>query len=56
MKCARCGRLTLKPLLIIAELAYGAKCAKKMFVIEKRKKKTQVERDKYTMDLFKNEQ
>lgn len=54
MKCARCGRLTFKPLLIIAGLAYGSKCAKKMFVIEKIRKTKQAERDNLTMDLFKN--
>lgn len=54
MRCTRCGRLTLKPALILAGLAYGPTCAKKMFLIEKRKqpKKQQVERDTKTMDLF----
>lgn len=57
MQCTRCGRLTLKPALILAGLAYGPTCAKKMFVIEKRKqpKKQQVERDTKTMDLFADE-
>lgn len=57
MQCTRCGRLTLKPALIVAGRAIGPTCAKIMglFAGKVQKTKIKVNRDTVTMDLFTNE-
>ena len=57
-KCARCGRITLKPALFIGVLPIGPVCARKAGLLQSKRRRGMVEtgscaqRDDRTMDLF----
>lgn len=52
-RCARCGRVTFLPAVVIGNQPFGRVCARKAGLIEpKRRRASDVERDTKTMDLF----
>ena len=46
LHCARCGRVTLHPAVVIGVLPFGRVCARKAGLVEPKR------RDARTMDLF----
>lgn len=53
-RCARCGRVTFLPAVVIGTQPFGRVCARKAGLIEpkRRRSASEVERDTKTMDLF----
>lgn len=56
-RCARCGRVTLNPAVLIGRAVFGPSCAKKAGLIEVKQRRLQLEtdapvRDALTGDLF----
>ena len=53
-RCARCGRVTFLPAVVIGTQPFGRVCARKAGLIEakRRGRASEVERDTKTMDLF----
>lgn len=53
-RCARCGRVTFSPAVVIGAQRFGRVCAKKAGLIESkhRRRASEAERDSKTMDLF----
>ena len=53
-RCARCGRVTFLPAVVIGTQPFGPVCARKAGLIEPktRRRASDAERDTRTMDLF----
>lgn len=58
-RCARCGRVTFLPAVVIGTQPFGRVCARKAGLIEHKRRATRlfdaasrVQRDTKTMDLF----
>ena len=53
-RCARCGRATFSPAVVIGTQPFGRVCARKAGLIEpkRRGRASEAERDTKTMDLF----
>ena len=53
-RCARCGRVTFLPAVVIGSQRFGRACAKKAGLIEPktRRRASEAERDTRTKDLF----
>lgn len=53
-RCARCGRVTFLPAVVIGTQSFGRVCARKAGLIEpkRRRRASEVERDTRTRDLF----
>ena len=53
-RCARCGRVTFSPAVVIGTQPFGRVCARKAGLIEpkRRRRASEAERDTKTMDLF----
>lgn len=53
-RCARCGRATFSPAVVIGTQRFGRVCAKKAGLIEAktRRRASDAERDTRTRDLF----
>ena len=52
-RCARCGRVTFLPAVVIGAQRFGRVCARKAGLIEpKRRRASEAERDTCTRDLF----
>lgn len=53
-RCARCGRVTFLPAVVIGNQPFGRVCARKAGLIEpkRRRRVSEVERDTRTRDLF----
>ena len=53
-RCARCGRVTFLPAVVIGNQPFGRVCARKAGLIElkRRRRASEVERDTSTKDLF----
>ena len=53
-RCARCGRATFSPAIVIGGLPFGPVCARKAGLIEpkRRRRASEVERDTKTMELL----
>ena len=53
-RCARCGRVTLLPAVVIGSQPFGPVCARKAGLIERKRRRraSEVERDTRTRDLF----
>ena len=53
-RCARCGRVTFLPAVVIGTQPFGRVCARKAGLIEpkRRRRASEVERDTRTRDLF----
>lgn len=53
-RCARCGRVTFLPAVVIGTQPFGRVCARKAGLIEakRRGRSSEAERDTKTMDLF----
>ena len=53
-RCARCGRVTLHPAVVIGVLPFGRVCARKAGLVEpkRRSRASEAERDTKTMELF----
>ena len=52
-RCARCGRVTFLPAVVIGAQPFGPVCARKAGLIEsKRRRASEAERDTKTMELF----
>ena len=59
LHCARCGRVTLHPAVVIGVLPFGRVCARKAGLIEPKRRAarlfdaaSRVQRDNRTLDLF----
>ena len=59
LHCARCGRVTLHPAVVIGVLPFGRVCARKAGLIEPKRRAarlfdaaSRVQRDTRTLDLF----
>ena len=59
LHCARCGRVTLHPAVVIGVLPFGRVCARKAGLVEPKRRAarlfdaaSRVQRDTRTMDLF----
>ena len=54
LHCARCGRVTLHPAVVIGVLPFGCVCARKAGLVEpkRRGRASEARRDARTMDLF----
>ena len=54
LHCARCGRVTLHPAVVIGALPFGRVCARKAGLVEpkRRGRASEARRDARTMDLF----
>lgn len=54
LHCARCGRVTLHPAVVIGAQPFGRVCARKAGLIEpkRRGRASEARRDARTMDLF----
>ena len=59
LHCARCGRVTLHPAVVIGVLPFGRVCARKAGLVEPKRRAarlfdaaSRVQRDARTMDLF----
>lgn len=54
LHCARCGRVTLHPAVVIGARPFGPVCARKAGLIEpkSRGRASEARRDARTMDLF----
>ena len=54
-RCARCGRVTFSPAVVIGTQPFGRVCARKAGLIEpkRRRRASEAERDTKTMELFK---
>ena len=52
--CARCGRVTFRPAVVIGNQPFGRVCARKAGLIEakRRGRASEAERDARTRDLF----
>ena len=52
--CARCGRVTLHPAVVIGAQPFGRVCARKAGLVEpkRRSRASEARRDARTMDLF----
>ena len=53
-RCARCGRVTFLPAVVIGNQPFGRVCARKAGLIEakRRRRASEAERDTKTMELF----
>lgn len=53
-RCARCGRVTFRPAVVIGTQPFGRVCARKAGLIEpkRRRRASEAERDTRTRDLF----
>ena len=54
-RCARCGRVTFLPAVVIGAQRFGRVCARKAGLIEpkrRRRRASEAERDTKTMELF----
>ena len=53
-RCARCGRVTFLPAVVIGTQPFGRVCARKARLLEpkRRRRASEVERDTRTRDLF----
>ena len=53
-RCARCGRITFLPAVVIGSQPFGRVCARKAGLIEakRRGRASEAERDTKTMELF----
>ena len=53
-RCARCGRVTFLPAVVIGTQPFGRVCARKAWLIEpkRRGRASEAERDTKTMELF----
>ena len=53
-RCARCGRVTFLPAVVIGTQPFGRVCARKAGLIEpkRRRRASEAERDTRTRDLF----
>ena len=53
-RCARCGRVTFSPAVVIGTQPFGRVCARKAGLIEpkRRRRASEAERDTKTMELF----
>ena len=53
-RCARCGRATFSPAVVIGTQPFGRVCARKAGLIEpkRRRRASDAERDTCTRDLF----
>lgn len=53
-RCARCGRVTFLPAVVIGTQPFGRVCARKAGLIEpkRRRRASEAERDTRTHDLF----
>ena len=53
-RCARCGRVTFSPAVVIGTQPFGRVCARKAGLIEpkRRGRVSEAERDSRTRDLF----
>ena len=59
LHCARCGRVTLHPAVVIGVLPFGRVCARKAGLVEPKRRAarlfdvaSRVQRDTRTLDLF----
>ena len=54
LHCARCGRVTLHPAVVIGVLPFGRVCARKAGLVEPKRRgwASEARRDARTMDLF----
>lgn len=54
LHCARCGRVTLHPAVVIGVLPFGRVCARKAGLVEpkRRGRASEACRDSRTLDLF----
>lgn len=53
-RCARCGRVTFLPAVVIGSQPFGPVCARKAGLVEpkRRRRASDAERDARTRDLF----
>ena len=53
-RCARCGRVTFLPAVVIGTQPFGPVCARKAGLVEpkRRRRASEAERDSRTCDLF----
>ncbi len=53
-RCARCGRVTFLPAVVIGAQRFGRVCARKAGLVEpkRRRRASEAERDTKTMELF----
>ncbi|MCO5355087.1 hypothetical protein [Acidovorax kalamii] len=54
LHCARCGRITLHPAVVIGAQPFGRVCARKAGLVEpkRRRRASEACRDTRTLDLF----
>ena len=54
LHCARCGRVTLRPAVVIGAQPFGRVCARKAGLVESKRRSRASEacRDNRTLDLF----